>query len=165
MNERQKRFVSEYLIDLNATQAAIRAGYSAKTARAIGQENLTKPYIQQAIQAANAERLKRNHISQDRVLQEIARVALADIRQLYKNGKLLSPHEMSDDIASAVAQIDAITAEADNVPVMVTKVKMHNKISALEMLARHLNMFSEEMKTPRQITIVDGCDFGTDNSG
>ena len=71
MTPRQQRFVEEYLIDLNATQAAIRAGYSPKTAGQMGDENLKKPQIKAAIDAAMAERSKRTEISQDYVLNVI----------------------------------------------------------------------------------------------
>ena len=73
MTKKQKRFVEEYLVDLNATQAAIRAGYSPQTARDIGCENLTKPNIQNAIATAMADRSRRTGINQDRVIQEIAK--------------------------------------------------------------------------------------------
>ena len=78
LTERQARFVAEYLVDLNATEAAKRAGYSEKTAYSIGFENLRKPEIQDAIQTAMAQREKRTAITQDRVLQELARVAFAN---------------------------------------------------------------------------------------
>lgn len=71
LNAKQEAFVREYLVDLNATQAAIRAGYSEKTARAIGAENLTKPDIASAIQEAMDERSKRTEITADYVLQSI----------------------------------------------------------------------------------------------
>lgn len=68
---KQQRFVDEYLIDLNATQAAIRAGYSEKTAYSIGEENLRKPEIAQAIQAAMNQRAKRTQVDADYVLRTI----------------------------------------------------------------------------------------------
>ncbi len=82
LEPRQERFVLEYLIDLNATQAAIRAGYSEKTARAIGCENLTKPDIQAAISQAQKERAERTVISADKALREAWNVATADAREL-----------------------------------------------------------------------------------
>ncbi|OOF84438.1 terminase [Rodentibacter ratti] len=69
LNEKQKRFVDEYLIDLNATQAAIRAGYSADTARQMGSENLSKPVIQEAIQEAQKNRSTRTQVTQDDVIR------------------------------------------------------------------------------------------------
>lgn len=65
LTPKQRQFVLQYLLDLNASQAAIRAGYSSKTARSIGQENLTKPDIQEAIQTAMAEREDRTQVTQD----------------------------------------------------------------------------------------------------
>ena len=79
LTEKQQRFVDEYLIDLNATQAAIRAGYSVKTADAIGCENLTKPNIQQAIAEHMAERSRRTGVNQDRVVLELAKIACFSI--------------------------------------------------------------------------------------
>ena len=80
MTKKQKRFVEEYLIDLNATQAAIRAGYSPTTAKEIGCENLTKPNISEAIAKAMAERSRRTGVNQDRVLQELAKIKMYDKR-------------------------------------------------------------------------------------
>ena len=82
LNPKQQRFVDEYLVDLNATQAAIRAGYSVDTAGSIGHENLKKPEIQLAIAEARKQQQERTGITADRVLREIAHVALADAREL-----------------------------------------------------------------------------------
>ena len=73
LTKKQKLFVEEYLIDLNATQAAIRAGYSPDTAQQMGSENLSKPVIKNAIDKAIADRSRRTGINQDRVIQEIAK--------------------------------------------------------------------------------------------
>ena len=82
LNPKQQRFVEEYLIDLNATQAAIRAGYSPKTATAIASENLSKPSISAAIACAMAERSKRTGITQDRILEELAKVAFIKLTDI-----------------------------------------------------------------------------------
>ena len=78
LTEKQKAFVREYLVDLNATQAAIRAGYSENTARVIACENLMKPNISEAIEKALQERAERTEITQDKVLEEIAKYAFKD---------------------------------------------------------------------------------------
>jgi phage terminase small subunit len=75
LNQRQRRFVAEYLIDLNATQAAIRAGYSEKTARSVGSENLTKPDIAAAISAGVRKQSERADISAQDVLNGLYREA------------------------------------------------------------------------------------------
>ena len=70
LTSKQQRFVEEYLVDLNATQAAIRAGYSPKTAYAIGSENLTKPEIKAALQAAQAEVTTKANITRDYLIEQ-----------------------------------------------------------------------------------------------
>ncbi|ABF63533.1 PBSX phage terminase small subunit [Ruegeria sp. TM1040] len=158
LTAKQERFVAEYLIDLNATQAAIRAGYSAKTAYSVGHENLKKPEIAKAIQEANSKRSERTEITQDRVLQEFARIGFADIRKAVAWGStpadllegdeggdegtpasvypvdLVRSSEVDDDTAAAIAEVSLTKGGV--------KLKMHDKLSALEKLARHLGMLN-----------------------
>ncbi|SDG47854.1 terminase small subunit [Desulfosporosinus hippei] len=82
LTAKQKKFITEYLIDLNATQAAIRAGYSPKTSYSIGQENLKKPEIQNAIQKAKEKRAERTEITADMVLQRWWDIATADPNEI-----------------------------------------------------------------------------------
>lgn len=77
LTEKQKRFVQEYLLDLNATQAAIRAGYSEKTAEQMGYQLLQKTSVQEAVQEAMKNRQQRTEITQDCVLSELGKVAFA----------------------------------------------------------------------------------------
>ena len=77
LTSKQQRFVGEYLVDLNATQAAVRAGYSERTARQIGAENLSKPVVQEAIAQEMEKRAADLEINQKRVLQEFARLAFS----------------------------------------------------------------------------------------
>lgn len=88
LTPKQQRFVEEYLIDLNATQAAIRAGYSVRTARSIGDENLSKPDIATAIAAAKAERSKRTKITADQIVQQLSDIVTSDLNELvqYRRG-------------------------------------------------------------------------------
>lgn len=78
LTKKQKAFIQEYLVDLNATQAAIRAGYSKKTAYSIGQENLSKPEIQQALQEAQKRREKRTEVTQDYVIAKLREIVEKD---------------------------------------------------------------------------------------
>jgi hypothetical protein len=80
LTAKQQRFVDEYLIDLNATQAAIRAGYSEKTAYSIGNENLSKPEIAKAIEGAQTARAKRTEITADRVLTELGKLGFSNMQ-------------------------------------------------------------------------------------
>jgi phage terminase small subunit len=77
LNPRQQRFVAEYLVDLNATQAAIRAGYSSRTAAAIGHENLRKPEIAAAVASARNELTERTEVTIESVVAELAKLGFA----------------------------------------------------------------------------------------
>ena len=78
MTAKQRRFVEEYLIDLNATQAAIRAGYKVESAQQMGSENLSKPVINAAIERAMAAQSRRTGVTADRVIRELARIAFVN---------------------------------------------------------------------------------------
>ena len=78
LTPKQQRFVEEYLVDLNATQAAIRAGYSVKTAKEQGSQNLTKLHIREAVEVAKAKRTERTEITQDMVIEGLHKEATRD---------------------------------------------------------------------------------------
>lgn len=99
LTEKQQRFVEEYLIDLNATQAAIRAGYSAKTADQQGSRMLANVKVQQAISVAMAERSKRTGINQDRVVLELARIAFVKMTDLVDSHGRIKDNATDDDLA------------------------------------------------------------------
>ena len=99
LTEKQQRFVEEYLIDLNATQAAIRAGYSVNSARDIGCENLAKPNIQEAIAKEMADRSKRTGVNQDRVVLELARIAFVKMTDLVDSHGRIKDNATDDDLA------------------------------------------------------------------
>ena len=105
LTKKQKLFVEEYLIDLNATQAAIRAGYSSDTAKEIGCENLTKPNIRNAIDKALAERSRRTGINQDRVLMELARIALLNPANVVDFNNATIREDATPDDLAAVASV------------------------------------------------------------
>lgn len=143
LGPKQEQFCQEYLIDLNATQAAIRAGYSKKTARSIGQENLTKPAIVARVAELQQVRMARVHIDQDRVLQEYARLGTYDIRKLYdEKGRLKNVHELDDDTAAAISAIDVTAVkDQDGDYETIKKYKLADKKGALDSVAKHLGMF------------------------
>lgn len=147
LRPKQQRFVEEYLVDLNATQAALRANYSPKTAAFIGAENLRKPQIQHAIQAAQAARARRTEITQDRVLKEYARLAFLDPRKFYDaQGNLKPIHELDDDTAAALASIEiTLTSSDDEAMIFLKKIKTWNKNKALQDVARHLGLFNDQL--------------------
>ena len=117
LTAKQERFCIEYIIDLNATQAAIRAGYSVKTANRIASENLSKPDIQKKIQKLQQDRATRTEITQDRVLKELAGIGFA--------------------------------------PITKGKIKAADKTKALELLGRHLGMFTDKLQIEGDIKTIN----------
>jgi len=146
LTPKQATFVEEYLVDLNATQAAIRAGYSKKTAVVIGCQNLMKVNIQAAIQFAKEKRSKRTEITQDKVLREYARLAFFDIRNLYdEDGVLIPIHKLDADTAAAIGGIDVVSVGGEDF-IDTKKIKIIDKKGSLNDLARHLGMFEKDNK-------------------
>lgn len=144
LNEKQARFVAEYMIDLNATQAATRSGYSAKTAYAIGHELLKKPEIQAALTAAMQDRSERTQITADRVLEELARIGFADLRKLFdEDGSLRDVADMDPDTVAAIASIELQVSGPPEAPLHTSKVKLWDKVAALDRLGRHFAMFTD----------------------
>lgn len=148
MTKKQKRFVEEYLIDLNATQAAIRAGYSPHTAKDIGCENLAKPNIAAAVSQAMAERSRRTGINQDRVLQELARIGFAKITDVVDPETAKIRPDASDDDLACIQSIKIKPSEFGT----EREVKLYDKKSALVDLGKHLGLFKDkvELKTRGQ---------------
>jgi phage terminase small subunit len=147
LTAKQKRFVEEYLIDLNATQAAIRSGYSVKAARQIGTENIAKPSIAAAIAKATKKVSVITGLTVERTLQELARLAYSDPRKFYDaDGKLKPIHQLDDDAAACVAglEIDEIKADG-NVIGYTKKLKYWDKNSALEKSMKYLKMLQPEV--------------------
>ena len=159
LTPKQRRFVNEYLIDLNATQAAIRAGYSKKTAKDIGGENLSKPAIQAEIQKRQVKLQNTLEITQDRVLQEYARLAFYDPRKLFQPDGTPKPIEaLDDDTAAALAGLEVreeFEGAGENRTFVgyTKKYKLANKLGALDSLAKHLGLFEPKEEDFEEETI------------
>ena len=138
--------MEEYLVDLNAKQAAIRAGYSPRTAEAQGSRLLSHVKVQRAVTARVAERSKRTEVTADRALVEIARLAFSDLRRLFhKDGRLKHPNEWDDDTAASVASIEVVTRNLrDGTVEYVRKIKLWDKNRALELLSKHLGLYRDQ---------------------
>jgi len=161
LTAKQQRFVEEYLIDLNATQAAIRAGYSEKTAYSIGEENLRKPVIAESIQKAMDRRSIRTEITADMVLREYAKIGFSNITDYLKvsnipvqteNGEMhvnevviYETDRVSESKMAAVAEIKQ-TKEG-------IALKLHDKKGALDSIARHLGMFNDKLDIKGTISV------------
>ncbi len=153
LGARQQRFVDEYLIDLNATQAAIRAGYSAKTADVQGSRMLGTVKVQQAISEAMAERSRRTGINQDRVVLELAKIALVKMTDIVDSQGRIRSTATDDDLA-CIESIKYKSSESDTGSSEEREVKIASKLKALELLGKHLGMWNDKVNVNVAIPVV-----------
>lgn len=146
LTPKQKAFCEEYLIDLNATQAAIRAGYKPSTAKEIGCENLTKPNIRAYIDKAIAERSKRTGINQDRVIRELARIAFVNANNVIDIDEATLKQGASEDDTAAIASVKVKTIPTKDGEGTEREIKLSDKLRALELLGKHLGMFKDKVE-------------------
>lgn len=143
MTKKQKRFAEEYLIDLNATQAAIRAGYSPDTAKEIGCENLTKPNIRACIDREMAERSKRTGVNADRVVQELAKIAFVNAVDVIDPETATVKEDALPEDTAAIQSVKVKTFGDDG---LEREIKMADKLKALELLGKHMGMFKDKVE-------------------
>ena len=146
MTPRQTRFVGEYLVDLNASEAALRAGYSPRTAASQGGRLLQNVEIAAAIAAAQAKRAERTEVTQDRVVREFAKLAFVEMGAFVEWGKdgvtLKESAELTPELRAAISEVsETITEHGGTV-----RFKLHDKKGALDSLARHLGMFPSKVE-------------------
>lgn len=141
---KQQRFVDEYLIDLNATQAAIRAGYSVKTAQEQGSQNLSKLMVQQAISEKMAERSRRTGVNQDRVVLELAKIAFVKMTDLVDSQCKINSDAADDDLA-CIESMKYKETQSEAGASVEREVKVASKLKALELLGKHLGMWNDKM--------------------
>jgi phage terminase small subunit len=173
LTPKQRAFVREYLVDLNGTQAAIRAGYSANSADVEASRLLANAKVRSAVDAAIKLRSERTDITADRVLQELAKIGFADIRKAIKwqgtlvteednpdggdtltiknvvtnSVQLISSDDIDDETAAAISEISQNQGGG-------IKLKLHDKRAALVDIGKHLGMFKEDNKSPPPVTII-----------
>lgn len=160
LTPKQAVFVKEYLKDLNATQAAIRAGYAEKNAGIVGYQLLQKTLISDAIQAQKDKRAERTDISIDRVLLEYKRLATFDLRKAFgPDGELLPIHELDDDTAAAISAIESddlfegFGEERKKIGV-VRKIKTCDKRAALSDVMKHLGGFEKDNAQRNDVAVA-----------
>jgi len=151
LDNKEKRFVQEYLIDLDVERSAIAAGYSISLAKSGAYQWISnykvKPHVFDAIQKALRERSKRTEITQDRVLEEYAKLAFLNPKQFYtEEGDLIPIHELPDEVAAALTGIDVdeiYTGKGKDRKKIgqTTKIKFSDKKGSLDSVAKHLGMF------------------------
>lgn len=156
LTEKQKRFVQEYFVDFNATQAAIRAGYSEKSAEVIGYENLRKPQIAAEIKKQQDRLQSKLAITQEKVLAELAAIAFAngaDFASVNANGLIAikATSQVPKEKLPAIAGIKYTNRG------MGVEIKLHDKVRALELLGKHLGVFDRQQggTDPQENNIFD----------
>ena len=154
LTPKQQRFVEEYLIDLNATQAAIRAGYSERTARQTGQENLSKPVIAEAIGRARAERSEKTKIDAAWLLTRLAEESLADIADLYTESGSLRPVREWPLIwrQGLVQGVETLRVGEGAV---IDKIKLSDRSKRLDLIGRHIDVqaFKDKVEHSGEMTL------------
>ena len=158
LTEKQKRFCNEYLIDLNATQAAIRAGYSEKTAKQIGQQNLTKLDVQEYIKKRMAEKEDALIAKQDEVLQTLTRV----LRRQEKDAVVVTCKERSSGYDENGKKV-IVEKEVPRVVQIPTRVNDLNK--AAELLGKRYGLYTEKIETDVDMELNINIDYGEDDTG
>lgn len=173
LSPQQLRFVEEYLVDLNATQAAIRAGYSARTADQQGSRLLANVKVSKAIQERQKRRQKRLELTQDRVLLELMRVAFFDPRTLFTaDGRPRSVEELDDDTAAVIAGLDISmerteeeTSDGRPIYAPVRKYKIADKMRAIELCMRHMGLLNDKLKIDGQLTLAQLLESAANKDG
>ena len=157
MTERQKLFCEEYLLDLNATQAAIRAGYSPKgNACAL----MAKPQIKEYIEKAIAERSRRTGANADRVIEELARIAFvkpAEVVDL-RTGRV--KEDVSQDDIAAISQVKVKQTNGEDWDSVEREVKFADKLKALELLGKHCGLWKDRGDGNLPVHVVIQYDYG-----
>jgi phage terminase small subunit len=157
LTPKQARFVAEYLKDLNATQAAARAGYSAKTANQQGSRLLANVGVAQAIAAGKAKQLESADISATRILEEMKRIALVDVRSFFdEHGNAKAIKDLGPDQGAALGGFEVLIKNAkagDGVTDTIHKFKLWDKPKVLEMFCKHFGLLEERVQHSGDITI------------
>lgn len=154
LTEKQQRFIDEYLIDLNATQAAIRAGYSVKTAREQASQNLTKLNIQQEISEKMAERSKRTGVNQDRIVLELAKIAFVNAADVIDSDDATIKAGATADDTAAIQSVKVKVIPTKEGEGVEREIRLNDKLKALELLGKHLGMWNDKLNVNVNIPVV-----------
>lgn len=157
LSDEHRRFVEEYLIDLNATRAYMVAfpESSYDAARANSARLIARDNIQEAIAQGVKDRSARTQVTQDRVLLEIARLAFNDPRRAFDEaGNLLPVQQWPDEVAAAISSIKIKRVVEGDVPVEVAEIKFWDKNSAIDKASKHLGMYEIDNRQKGQVRVT-----------
>jgi len=161
LTPKQAAFVREYLVDLNATQAAIRAGYSASSAEVTGSKLLGNPKVRQAVDEAVQRRSERVEVKQDDVLLTLLRILNADIGKAFDaDGRLLAMRDIPPDVRLAISAVETDelygSEGGKRTEIGLTrKLKFWSKDKALELAMRHLGLLKDRVDVKVSMTLED----------
>lgn len=158
LNEQQERFCREFILDLSATKAAVRAGYKEHSATQGASRLMTNELVMARIQTLMNERAKRSEITADTILHELLRLARVDIGDVYdENGYLLNVKDIPEDARRAIAGIDVfVERDHDGVPIGETKkIRFYDKTKALELIGKHLKLFTDRIEVSGSIGLAE----------
>lgn len=153
LTAKQKKFVEEYLIDLNATQAAIRAGYSPNTAQEQSSRLLSNVMVKNEIDKAMAERSRRTGISQDRVLRELAKIAFVNPNDVI-NFSDATVKMTSEENLAAIASVKVKKIPGEYGDATEREIKLYDKLKALDLLGKHLGIYDKKDAEDKNLTIT-----------
>jgi len=161
LTDKQELFAREYLSDLNATQAAKRAGYSDKTAYSIGQENLKKPEIQDLIAELKAERNERTQVNADYVLRRLVEIDEMDVLDiLNSNGELKPIKDWPKVWRTTLSGMD-VTEMAGDAAGLLKKIKWPDKVKNLELLGKHVTVQAFKDNVKNELVGANGLPLAT----
>ena len=165
LTAKQQRFVEEYLIDLNATQAYIRAGYKNYDSAGVeANKTLNNPKIRQAVDEAMAERSRRTGINQDRVLLELAKMAFVNIDDVIDvNTGAVKKNASREDLA-CIQSIKYKKSEGASGTSVEREIKIADKKANLELLGKHLGMFKDKVELETDMELTINIDYGDDGA-
>jgi hypothetical protein len=151
LTPKQQRFCDEYLVDLNATKAALRAGYSGATA--LNGKLMTIPKIRYYLQQRTEAATKKAQVNHEMILSELCKIAFGNMGNYFEaDGSLKYIQDLTADEKAALGSLTVTESNGSNVST-TTRIKMHNKMSALDKLAKHLNFYNAEERQPEVVYV------------
>lgn len=157
LTPKQTRFAAEYLVDLNATQAAIRAGYSRKSAASQGERLLRNAEIGAFVSEKQQQRMAQADLTAVRVLEEMRRLAFSDVRDLFdEDGNLRSIHTLTHEQSACISGMEVIIKNAkagDGITDTIHKVKVWDKPKVLDMLGKHFGILTDQVQHTGTLTL------------
>lgn len=164
LTDKQQRFVDEYLIDLNATQAAIRAGYSTKTATEQGSRLLSNVKVRACIDEKMAELSRRTGVNQERIIRELARIAFVNPTEVVNMNDATVLADASEDDTAAIASVKVKEVSGDFESIE-REVRFADKIKALELLGKRFGMWIDKQQIDGNVGVQIIDDIGGEPDG